>query len=420
MDGATTLLRAPPALDRQIRFMTAGSVDDGKSTLIGRLLLDSGALMRDQAAAYDGDDVHDLAALTDGLEAERAQGITIDVAYRYFATPQASFIIADAPGHEQYTRNMVTAASVSDVAVLVIDAARVERGVLKPQTRRHAAIAALMGLDVIVAVNKMDAVGWSRERFEDVRAAYADIAGELGLSSVTCVPISARRGDNVVRRGDPEWWNGPTLLDLISQSRPHIAQRNAPLRLPVQTMLRDGERRFYAGRIEAGEIKVGDEAHVGPFATRATVAEIRVGGRAAPSAGAGASVAVRFSDERDVSRGDVIAAPGVRYARSVAADVCWLDEAPWAKGRRYVLRQGALQTQAVIDGVRFLHDIADFARRPEAPGLKLNDIARVGVTTRDPILGDLYAELPGTGAFVLFDPDTHQTCAAGMIREVLK
>lgn len=420
MDGATTLLRLPSALDRQIRFMTAGSVDDGKSTLIGRLLLDAGALMRDQAAAFDGDDAHDLAALTDGLEAERAQGITIDVAYRYFSTPQASFIIADAPGHEQYTRNMVTAASVSDVAVVVIDAARVEQGVLKPQTRRHAAIAALMGLDVIVAVNKMDAVDWSRERFEDVRAAFADIAGELGLLSVTCVPISARRGDNVVRRGNPDWWNGPTLLELISQSRAHAAQRAAPLRLPVQTMLRDGERRLYAGRIMSGAINMGDEVRVGPSAIAATVAEVRVGGRAVAGADAGASVAIRFSEERDVSRGDVIAAAGVRYARSVAADVCWLDEQPWAKGRRYILRQGALQTQAVIDDVRFLHDIADFARRPEASGLKLNDIARISVTTRDPILGDLYAELPGAGSFVLFDADTHQTCAAGMIREVLR
>ena len=419
MDGAA-LLHPPQIEDRQIRFMTAGSVDDGKSTLIGRLLLDAGALMRDQAAAYVGTDERDLAALTDGLEAERAQGITIDVAYRYFATPEASFIIADAPGHEQYTRNMVTAASVSDVAVLVIDASRVENGQLKPQTRRHAAIAALMGLDVIVAVNKMDAVDWSQERFEDVRAAFADIAGTLGLSSVTCVPISARKGDNVVRRGEPNWWRGPTLLELIGKSRPQRVQASGPLRLPVQTMLRDGERRFYAGRIESGELKVGDEVHVGPFATPATVAEVRVSGHAVSSASAGASVALRLSDERDVSRGDVIAAPDVRYARSVAADLCWLDEQPWVKRRRYILRQGALQTQAVIEEVRYLHDIADFDRKPDASGLKLNDIVRIAVMTRDPILGDLYAELPGTGAFVLFDPDTQQTCAAGMIREVLR
>src|SRR5262245_11407846 len=185
MDGADFI---PLASARQIRFMTAGSVDDGKSTLIGRLLLDSGALMRDHAASI-GDDADDLAALTDGLEAERAQGITIDVAHRYFETPRASFVIADAPGHEQYTRNMVTAASTSDVAVIVIDAARLEDGALKPQTRRHAAIAALMGLDVIVAVNKMDLVGWSQERFEDIRAAFADVAGALGLGAVTCVPV---------------------------------------------------------------------------------------------------------------------------------------------------------------------------------------------------------------------------------------
>ena len=403
---------------RQIRFMTAGSVDDGKSTLIGRLLLDAGALMRDQAAGLEEDEA-DLAALTDGLEAERAQGITIDVAYRYFPTPEASFIIADAPGHEQYTRNMVTAASVSDVAVIVIDAGGVLNGELKPQTRRHAAIAALMGLDVIVTVNKMDAVGWSQRRFDEVRAAFADIADALQMSDVRYVPVSAKRGDNVVRPGGAAWWQGPSLLDLIEKSRAMTASSFGPLRLPVQTMLRDGPHRYYAGRVESGVLRPGDKVVVGAQAHSATIAQVRVGGRGVASAEAGVSVAVELVEERDVARGDVIATPGVSYTNSVVADLCWLDEAAWRKGRRYILRQGTLETPALIEEVNFVRVIDDLSIR-DADGLVLNDIGGVRVTTQDPILADLYVDAPGASAFVLFDPQTHQTCAAGMIRGSLK
>lgn len=417
MDGAIFPLRAS-AETRQVRFMTAGSVDDGKSTLIGRLLLDSGVLMRDQAASI-GDDEEDLAALTDGLEAERAQGITIDVAYRYFETPRASFIIADAPGHEQYTRNMVTAASVSDVAVIVIDASRVEGGALKRQTRRHAAIAALMGLDVIVAVNKMDLIGWSQERFADIETAFADLAGTLKLSGVVCVPVSARRGDNVVRRGGADWWRGPTLIEVIEQSRGPATRHDAPLRLPVQAVLRDVTSRFYVGRIESGSVRPGDSVVLGPHAYPATIASVRIGGRAVARAEAGASVAIEFEDERDVTRGDVVAAAGARYARAVVADVCWLDETAWSKGRRYILRQGTLETQALIEDIAFVRDIEDFSRREGASSLSLNDIASVRLVTRDPILADVFTQSPGTGAFALFDPQTNQTCAAGMIREAI-
>jgi sulfate adenylyltransferase subunit 1 len=415
MDGGAFRARAASfEPGEQIRFMTAGSVDDGKSTLIGRLLLDTGALMRDETAGLKGDDA-DLALLTDGLEAERAQGITIDVAYRYFATPRASFIIADAPGHEQYTRNMVTAASVSDVAVIVIDAARVLNGELKPQTRRHAAIAALMGVNVIVAVNKMDAVAWSQQRFEEVRHAFAALAAQLGLTDVAYVPVSAKRGDNVVNRGG-QWWAGPTLLELIQGARADEGRSDEPLRLPVQIILRDFERRYYAGRIEAGSIRAGDKVVVGPRAYPAIVASVRIGGQAVASAGAGDSVAIEFSEERDVSRGDVIAAPGVRYVRGVAADLCWLDEHSWSRGRRYILRHGALETQALIERVDFVRDIGDFSES-ESSELRLNDIARVAITTADPILSDVYAGTSGAGAFVLFDPQTNQTCAAGMIRK---
>lgn len=402
---------------RQIRFMTAGSVDDGKSTLIGRLLLDSGALMRDQAASLQGDDA-DLAALTDGLEAERAQGITIDVAYRYFSTPDSSFIIADAPGHEQYTRNMVTAASVSDVAVIVIDAAGVLNGNLKPQTRRHAAIAALMGLDVVVAVNKMDAVNWSQQRFDEVRNAFADIADTLEIRDVRYVPLSAKSGDNVVRSGGAAWWPGASLLSVIEKSRATTVSSGGPLRLPIQTMLRDGPRRYYAGRVEAGVLRPGDRVVVGAQAHHATIAQVRVGGRGVASAEAGVSVAVELTEDRDVARGDVIAAPGVSYVRSVVADLCWLDEAAWRKGQRYILRQGTLETPALIEAVNFVRAIDDLSER-EADGLGLNDIGNVRIVTQQPILADLYADGAGASAFVLFDPQTHQTCAAGMIRESL-
>ncbi|MGH6951849.1 MAG: sulfate adenylyltransferase subunit 1 [Vitreimonas sp.] len=418
MDGEAFPLPARNWSGAQIRLTTAGSVDDGKSSLIGRLLLDSKALMRDQAAALNGDDDGlDLAAVTDGLEAERAQGITIDVAYRYFATPSASFIIADAPGHEQYTRNMVTAASVSDVALIVVDVTGVAGGVLKPQTRRHAAIATLMGLNIVVAVNKMDLVAWSRERFDDVRSAFGDYASTLGVRSLTFVPVSARRGDNVVHPS-ARWHGGPTLLEALERAPPRLPPSHAPLRLPVQIVLRDGDRRLYAGRIESGAVAPGDEVRVGAAALPARVASVRVGGAVAPFAEAGASVAIELAEERDLARGDVIADASARYTRRVAADLCWLDESAWTPGRRYRLRQGTLETQALLDDIRFVRDIATFGRT-HADGIQLNDIASVVVSARDPLLADLYADRPGTGGFVLFDPDTNRTCAAGMIREIL-
>ncbi|MGQ0533597.1 MAG: sulfate adenylyltransferase subunit 1 [Caulobacteraceae bacterium] len=416
MDGGELGPALARAASAQIRFMTAGDVDDGKSTLIGRLLLDAGALMRDQAAGI-GDGDADLADITDGLEAERAQGITIDVAYRYFATPEARFVIADAPGHEQYTRNMVTAASVSDLAVVVVDVTRVERGQLRRQTRRHAAIATLMGLDVIVAVNKMDAVDWAQGRFEEVRAAFADLAGELGLHNVACVPISARRGDYVVRRGEADWWAGPTLLELIRRTSARGAKVRASLRLPVQVVLRAEGRRLYAGRLESGTLHAGDKVSIGAAKAEAIVARVAIAGRDVKHAEAGASVAIELDGDRDVVRGDVITDADARYGRSLVADLCWLDEHAWVKGRRYVLRQGTLETQALIDEVSYGYDISDLSARAAPGKVSLNEIVRAKLSTRESILADLYESLPGTGAFVLFDTQTNQTCAAGMIRE---
>ncbi|MBC7767259.1 MAG: GTP-binding protein [Phycisphaerales bacterium] len=415
MDGVSFLRPPQTWSGAQIRFMTAGSVDDGKSTLIGRLLLDSQALMRDQAAAIGNGEL-DLAELTDGLEAERAQGITIDVAYRYFATPRASFIIADAPGHEQYTRNMVTAASVSDVAVIVIDAVRAEYG-LKPQTRRHAAIASMMGLDIVVAVNKMDLVGWSQARFDAIRAAFEDVVQTLGARCIAFVPLSAKAGDNVVTRGGASWYNGPALVEVLESIPARTAHADYALRLPVQIVLRDGDKRLYAGRIESGSLKPGDKVAVGPAAAPATVAQVRIGGVRVPRADSGASVAIELNEDRDLGPGGVIADAGVRYTRRVIADLCWLDEAAWIPGRRYVLRQGALETLALIEKLRFVRDIATL-EHVEANTIALNDIVSVVISARDPLLADLYAELPGSGAFVLFDPDTNQTAAAGMIREI--
>jgi sulfate adenylyltransferase subunit 1 len=404
---------------RQIRFMTAGSVDDGKSTLIGRFLLDSQGLMRDQASALarGADDALDLAALTDGLEAEQAQGITIDVAYRYFATPSTSFIIADAPGHEQFTRNMVTAASTSDIAVIVIDAARFE-GALRDQTRRHAAIAAMMGLGVIVAVNKMDLTDWSQARFEAICAAFGAVAAVVGLDAPVMVPVSAKAGDNVVRRGGASWYAGPTLAEALEQAGDYSGARGGALRLPVQLVLREGARRLYAGRIEAGSVRPGDAVRVGPGLLPATVTQVLVRGAGVPVALAGTSVAVELSDERDLGPGGVIAAPGAAYARRVVADLCWLDEAPFVPARRYRLRQGTLETQALIETVRSVRDVATLAQHP-ASALALNDIASVQVAVRDPLLADLYTDYPATGGFVLIDPVTNQTAAAGLIREIL-
>lgn len=414
MDGVSFLRPRKDWAGAHVRFMTAGSVDDGKSTLIGRLLLDAKVLMADQVAAIERADELDLAALTDGLEAERAQGITIDVAYRYFATPRASFVIADAPGHEQYTRNMVTAASVSDLAVIVIDAAGLGDG-LKPQTRRHAAIAALMGLDVVVAVNKMDLVEWSQPRFEAICEAFSDVAHALGARAVAFVPLSAKTGDNVVARGRADWYVGPTLVEVLESTPARASLADRPLRLPVQVVLRDGERRLYAGRIESGSLRPGDKVVVGASAIPATIAHVRIGGGGVARASAGASVAVELVEERDLGPGGVIADPHVRYTRRLIADLCWLDETPWVQGRRYVLRQGTLETQALIEEVRFVRDIATLGQSATS-ALALNDIASVALSVRDPVLADLYTELPGSGAFVLFDPDSNQTAAAGMIR----
>ncbi|WP_175950986.1 sulfate adenylyltransferase subunit 1 [Burkholderia sp. BCC0405] len=422
-----------------LRFITAGSVDDGKSTLIGRLLYDSKAVLSDQLSALSraknkrtvGDEL-DLALLTDGLEAEREQGITIDVAYRYFATAKRKFIIADTPGHEQYTRNMVTGASTAHAAIILIDATRVtvENGVadLLPQTKRHSAIVKLLALQhVIVAINKMDLVDYSEARFNEIRDAYVALAKQLGLADVRFVPVSALKGDNIVGASERmPWYAGEPLLDVL-ESLPVETQAHDALRFPVQWVARqDGSSaddfRGYMGRIESGEVKVGDEIVVLPSNRTATIAEIVApvpGGTASvPQAYAGQAVTIRLEEDVDVSRGDMFVTSGepVAPAKKLEADLCWFDETPLSLQRKYLLKQTTSTVFAKIGGVKQVLDVHTLSHATDRHELKMNDIGRVALTLQKPIVCDTYDAHPGTGAFVLIDEATHHTVAAGMIR----
>ncbi|WP_255213830.1 sulfate adenylyltransferase subunit 1, partial [Burkholderia pseudomallei] len=418
---------------------TAGSVDDGKSTLIGRLLYDSKAVLSDQLSALSraknkrtvGDEL-DLALLTDGLEAEREQGITIDVAYRYFATAKRKFIIADTPGHEQYTRNMVTGASTAHAAIILIDATRVtfDAGAaqLLPQTKRHSAIVKLLDLQhVIVAINKMDLVDYSETRFNEIRDAYVKLAQQLGLADVRFVPVSALKGDNIVAASERmPWYAGEPLLNVL-ETLPVETQAHDALRFPVQWVARqDGSSaddfRGYMGRIEAGEVKVGDEIVVLPSNRTATIAEIIApvpGGTAAVErAFAGQAVTIRLAEDVDVSRGDTFVprAQGVEPAKKLEADLCWFDETPLSSQRKYLLKQTTNTVFTKIGAVKQVLDVHTLSHATDRHELKMNDIGRVALTLQKPIVCDTYDAHPGTGAFVLIDEATHHTVAAGMIR----
>ena len=422
-----------------LRFITAGSVDDGKSTLIGRLLYDSKAVLSDQLSALSrakmkrtvGEEI-DLSLLTDGLEAEREQGITIDVAYRYFATAKRKFIIADTPGHEQYTRNMVTGASTAHAAIILVDATRVtfENGqaVLLPQTKRHSAIVKLLGLQhVIVAINKMDLVEYSETRFNEIRDAYVQLAQQLGLKGVRFVPVSALKGDNIVRASERmPWYAGEALLDVL-EALPVAQPTGEALRFPVQWVARqDGassdDFRGYMGRVEAGEVRVGDVVTVLPAGREATVAEIVapvVGGTAAVTrAFAGQTVTIRLTEDVDVSRGDtfVPAQRGPQPAKKLEADLCWFDEEPLSMQRKYLLKQTTNTVFARVGAVKEVLDVHTLSHTSERHALTMNDIGRVALTLQKPVVCDVYDEQAATGAFVLIDEATHHTVAAGMIR----
>ncbi|WP_118183198.1 sulfate adenylyltransferase subunit 1 [Paraburkholderia phosphatilytica] len=422
-----------------LRFITAGSVDDGKSTLIGRLLYDSKAVLSDQLSALSraknkrtvGDEI-DLSLLTDGLEAEREQGITIDVAYRYFATARRKFIIADTPGHEQYTRNMVTGASTAHAAIILIDATRVtfENDVaqLLPQTKRHSAIVKLLGLQhVIVAINKMDLVDYSEARFNEIRDAYVTLARHLGLADVRFVPVSALKGDNIVSASERmPWYAGEPLLDVLEALPVEQATGDA-LRFPVQWVARqDGSQaddfRGYMGRIEAGEVKVGDAITVLPGNREATVAEIIApvpgGTGLVERAFAGQTVTIRLTEDVDVSRGDtfVLRAAALAPAKKLEADLCWFDDEPLSTQRKYLLKQTTSTVFARIGAIKEVLDVHTLSHATDRHNLTMNDIGRVALTLQKPIVADTYDEHPGTGAFVLIDEATHHTVAAGMIR----
>jgi sulfate adenylyltransferase subunit 1 len=423
-----------------LRFITAGSVDDGKSTLIGRLLFDSKGIFADQLAAVSrskhkrtvGDTI-DLSLLTDGLEAEREQGITIDVAYRYFATPKRKFIIADTPGHEQYTRNMVTGASTADAVIILVDVSKVKLHDdgsvdLLIQTKRHSTIAHLLQIEhVIVAVNKMDLVKYDQAIYDRIVAAYQEFANSLGLKDVTAIPLSALAGDNVVDRSDNmAWYTGPTLIELLESLSVYDEAHDAPFRFPVQLVARHNgheanDFRGYMGRIESGKVSVGDKLVVQPSGQSATVKEILTFDGSLPSANVGQSVTLLLEEYLDISRGDTLAgaeAPAT-LLKQVVADVCWMSDEPLDLRRKYWIKHGTRQTAAKVTKVDSILDINTQQRKVvdnAAEGLKLNDIARISLNVQQPLAADAYDDIRATGAFILIDEVTHQTVAAGMIR----
>ena len=408
-----------------LRFLTCGSVDDGKSTLIGRLLHDSQLIYEDQLADLEVDSTTmgstgeqvDLALLMDGLKAEREQGITIDVAYRYFSTSRRKFIIADTPGHEQYTRNMVTGASTCQLAVVLVDA---RHGVVE-QTRRHSFIVSLLGIrDVVVAVNKMDLVGWSEEAFGDIRGRYQEFATDLDLADPYFLPMSALLGDNVVDAGhNLSWFDGPPLMEYLETVDVATDVDLDHLRLPVQMVLRpDQDFRGFAGTVASGVIHPGDEVVALPSGIRSTVERIVTFDGDLEVAGPGRAVAVTLADEIDVSRGDLLVGDDAlpNQAHQIDATVVWMDSEPLKPGQQYLLRSATGQTNASVTSIRHQVDIKTLAKQPAA-ALELNDIARCAISTDREILFDPYNMNRQTGSFVLVDRLRNATVGAGMVIE---
>jgi len=411
-----------------LRFSTAGSVDDGKSTLIGRLLYDSKSIFEDQLQAVKdaskrmggGDEVN-LALLTDGLRAEREQGITIDVAYRYFATPKRKFIIADTPGHIEYTRNMVTGASTADVAIILIDA---RNGIIE-QSKRHSYIAALLQIpNVIVAVNKMDLVDFSETVFSDIKKEYEEIAGILKLKNVIFIPISARDGDNVVDVSiHTPWYKGETLLYLLETLPVRKDETKLPTRFPVQYVIRPHSDNFhdyrgYAGRISGGSFKVGDEVTILPSKTQSKIVAIDEGDKSLDEAFTPQSVSIRLADNVDISRGDVIvknteSKPIV--SGSVSILICWLNHKPLNVGGKYIIRHATDETRAIVKEVHYKVNINSLENILDDKTVKVNDIAHITIKTLKPLKYDSYEENRITGSLVLIDENTFETVGAGMI-----
>jgi len=410
-----------------LRFATAGSVDDGKSTLIGRLLYDTKSIFEDQLASVEavsaarGDEYTNLALLTDGLRAEREQGITIDVAYRYFATPRRKFIIADTPGHIQYTRNMVTGASTADLALILVDA----RKGLVEQSRRHAFLCSLLRVPhLVLCVNKMDLVDFSEEVFEQISDEFTAFAAKLEAPDLTVIPISALHGDNIVSRSERmPWYDGPALLHHLEHV--HIASdRNlVDVRFPVQYVIRPQSSRYpdyrgYAGQVASGVLKPGDEVMVLPSGFTSQIASIDTADGPVSEAHPPMSVTIRLTDDLDIARGDLICRPhnAPKPIQDIDALVCWMDEsAPLEAGRKYAVKHTTRSARAVIREIQYRLDVNTLHRDESADGLRLNEIGRVRLRTTAPLLADPYRRNRTTGGFILIDESTNRTVGAGMI-----
>ena len=427
---AAALAAAPAVKDhRALRFLTAGSVDDGKSTLIGRLLFDSRAILADQLDTLEkraaGAPI-DLSLLTDGLEAEREQGITIDVAYRYFATKQRKFIIADAPGHEQYTRNMVTAAAGSDAAVVLVDITKIDVTakpvVLLPQTRRHALLAHLLRVPSIVfAVNKLDAVDDPALAFNTTRDALLAFAEHAGIAVAGVIPVSALRGDNVTQPLDADWYDGPSLLQVL-ESLPALQERkDGDLLIPVQYVAREGEGtgnqpRTLWGRIAHGQVKAGDKVQLFPSGQEAVVAEVRLAGSVVDVVTAGQSAGVVLDRQLDVSRGDWIGTPGsVKETQRFSATLAWLDTEPAVVGRKYWVRHGNRWVQARIASIESRLDIHTLDKI-DAHELAVNEIGQVVIETQQALPVEAYGQNRVGGSLIIVDPASNRTSGALLVK----
>jgi len=415
-----------------LRFMTCGSVDDGKSTLIGRLLFDTKTILADTLTQIEktskkrGMEAVDLSLLTDGLQAEREQGITIDVAYRYFSTGTRKYIIADAPGHEQYTRNMVTAASTANLAIILIDA---RKGVLT-QTRRHSFLAHLVGIPhIVVAVNKMDLVDYDQAVFERIRADYLAFAKEIGLQradhDIRFIPLSALNGDMIVDRGDAmDWYQGPTLLDMLESAPAAHTERAENFRFPVQYVCRPQDSanpelhdfRGFMGRVESGEIAVGDAVTVLPSGRSSRVKAILLGNDKLERAIHEQSVTLLLEDEIDISRGDMIvkSSEAKEPVKQLDAMLCWLSETPLSPARTYIIRHTTRESKAKVGAIEYRVDVNTLEQQA-TQGLAMNDIARISFRLAQPLCVDSYGENRATGAFIVIDESTNNTVGAGMV-----
>ena len=409
-----------------LRFTTAGSVDDGKSTLIGRLLYDSKSIFEDQLEAVEeasrsrGNEEVNLALLTDGLRAEREQGITIDVAYRYFATPKRKFIIADTPGHIQYTRNMVTGASTADLAVILVDA---RHGIME-QTVRHSYIASLLAIkEVVVCVNKMDLVDFSQDVFDKIVADYKEMSSSIELGNVTFIPISAKLGDNVVNKSENmPWYTGKALLDFLETVQLPVESEDS-MRLPVQYVVRPISDKFpdfrgYAGRLAEGSIKKGDKIKVYPSEMTSSVTGVYLGEKELETAVSPESVDITLSDDIDISRGDVIVAVDGKQPhmeQEVLLNVCWFRNSPMQQGKKYVIRHATQQTLGIIKEIEYKIDINTREKEYGVDKLIMNDIARVRIKTADPLIFDYYKDNRTMGSLIFIEEGTNDTVGAGMI-----